>query len=138
MEHFEQAYSSLFAYQVQPVDPRLTYCLVHATAAINGKGNESTVVDSEAIATQLRENLFTVLGYAFDGESCFNRLPDGFQDVWEGQLSYGPLDSFSGTQLLIPVVISDPLHISGRIRYRLLSSDFRIGVNKDLRAFQYC
>jgi hypothetical protein len=55
MEHFEQTYSSLFVYQVQPVD------LVHATAVIDGKGNESTIVALEATATQLEESLFTVL-----------------------------------------------------------------------------
>jgi hypothetical protein len=81
MEHFKQAYSSLFVYQVQPVDPRLTCCLVHATAAIHGKGNESTTVALEAISTQLRERLFTVLEYAFDGDQCFNRLHNGFQDA---------------------------------------------------------
>jgi hypothetical protein len=81
MERFEQTYSSLFVYQVQPVGPRLTCCLVHAIAAINGEGNKSTIIALEAIAKQLRESLFTVLGHAFDGDSCFNRLHDGFQDA---------------------------------------------------------
>jgi hypothetical protein len=122
---------------VQPVDPRLTCYLLHATAAIHGKSNKSTIVALQAIATQLRESLFSVLGSAFDGDSCFNRLHDGFQDAWEGQLSSGPLDSFFTTQMRIPVVVSVPLHLLKRILYRLLSSDFRIGVNEDLRAFQY-
>jgi hypothetical protein len=39
MGHLEQTYSSLFVYQVQPVDPRLTCCLVHAIASINGRGS---------------------------------------------------------------------------------------------------
>jgi hypothetical protein len=42
-QHFDRAYSSLFVYQIQPLDPKLTCCVIHATAAINGKGNESTV-----------------------------------------------------------------------------------------------
>jgi hypothetical protein len=78
MKHFEQADSLLFVYQVQPIDPRLKCCLVHATAAINGNGNESTIVALEAIATQLRESLFTVLGYTFDDDLYFNCLHDGF------------------------------------------------------------
>jgi hypothetical protein len=110
MEHFEQAYSSLFVYQVQPVDPRLTCYRVHTTAAINGKGDERIIIALEVIATQLRESLFTVLGYVFDGDLCFNRLHNGFQDAWEEQLSSGPLDSFFRTQMLIPVAVSDPLH----------------------------
>jgi hypothetical protein len=96
---------------VQLADPRLTYCLVYATVVIKGKGGESTVVALEAIATQLRDSLFTVIGYGLEGDSGFNRLHDGFQDVWEGKLSSGPLDSFFGTQMLIPVVVIDPLHL---------------------------
>jgi hypothetical protein len=119
--------------RILPVDPRLTCCLVHTTAAIDEKGNEGTIVALEAIATQLRKSLFTVLGYTIDGNSCFNCLHDGFQDAWEGKLSSGPLNSFFETQMLIPVVVSDPLHLLKRIQYRLLSSDFRIGVNEDLR-----
>jgi hypothetical protein len=135
MEHFERVYSSLFRCQVQPVDPRLACCLIYATAATNRKGNERIIIALQASATQLRESLFSVLGYAFNGGSCFNRLHDGFQDTWEEQLSSGPLDSFFGTQMLIPVVVSDSLHLFKRIRYRLLSSDFRIGVKEDLRPF---
>jgi hypothetical protein len=37
--------------------------------------------------------------------------------------------------MLIPVLVADPLHPLKPIRYRLLSSDFRIAVNEDLRAF---
>jgi hypothetical protein len=37
--------------------------------------------------------------------------------------------------MLIPVVVSDPLHLLKWIWYRLLSSSFRIGVNEDLRTF---
>jgi hypothetical protein len=123
---------------MQPVDPRLTCYLIHATTGRNGKGHGSTIVALEAITTQLKKRLFTVLGYAFDGASRFNPLHDGFQDAWERQPSSGPLDSFFGTQMLIPVAVSDPLHPLKRIRPRLLSSDFRIGVNEDLRAFQFC
>jgi hypothetical protein len=42
MEHFEQAYSSFLCTECS--QSRLTCCLVHATAAINGKGNESIIV----------------------------------------------------------------------------------------------
>jgi hypothetical protein len=33
--------------------------------------------------------------------------------------------------MVIPLVISDPLHILKRIRYCLLSANFRIGVDND-------
>jgi hypothetical protein len=61
-QHFDHAYSSLLVSQIQPIDPRFTCCLVHAPAAISGKGNEWTVVTLEAIAAKLRNTGFTVPG----------------------------------------------------------------------------
>jgi hypothetical protein len=70
MEHFEQAYSSLFLYQVQPVELRLTCCLVHTTVAINGKRNESTIFALRAIVTQLRESLLCYTLYKAADTRC--------------------------------------------------------------------
>jgi hypothetical protein len=91
-------------------------------------------VTLETIAAQLRNAGFTVLGCAFNGDSCFNSLHDGFQNAWEEKLSSGSLNFFE-TQMMLSVVMSDPLHLLKRIRYRLLSADFRINVNGDERDF---
>jgi hypothetical protein len=91
--------------------PRFTCYVVHATAAISGKGSESTVTMLEILAEKLRETPFSRLEYAFVGDSCFNSLYDGFQDAWEGQLSSGQLSSFFGRHMVIPLVIFDPLHL---------------------------
>jgi hypothetical protein len=80
-QYFDRVYFSIFVYQIQPINPRFTCCLVHATAAISGKENEGTVVMLEAIAEKLRNASFTVLGYAFDSDSCFNSLHNGFQNA---------------------------------------------------------
>jgi hypothetical protein len=87
--HFDQVYSSLFVDQIQPLDPRFTCRIVHATAAINGKGNENTVTMREITAEKLRETPFSLLEYGFAGDSCFNSLHDDFQNAWEEQLSSG-------------------------------------------------
>jgi hypothetical protein len=39
-EHFDRADTSLFVYQIQPIDPKFTCCLVHVAAAVSGKGTE--------------------------------------------------------------------------------------------------
>jgi hypothetical protein len=80
-QDFDRADCSLFVYQIQPIDPRFTCRLVHATAAVRGKGNEGTVVTLDAIAAKLRNADFTVLGYAFDRDFCSNSLHDGFQNA---------------------------------------------------------
>jgi hypothetical protein len=97
----------------------------------NEKGNESTATIREIIAEKLRETPFSLSEYAFDGESCFNSLHDGFPNAWEEQLSSGELSSLFGRRMVIPLVISDPLYLLKRIRYRLLLADFRISVNRD-------
>jgi hypothetical protein len=94
LSHFDRAYSLLFVYQIQPINPRFTCRLVHATSAINGKGNEGTVMTLEAIAAKLRDASFPVLGYAFDGDSYFNSLHDGFENAWEEKLSSGTPNFF--------------------------------------------
>jgi hypothetical protein len=114
-EHFDRAYTSLFVYQIQPINPKFTCCSVHVAAAISGKGTEITVATRESIARDFNNSVFSVLGYAFDGDSCFGRLHDGFQSAWEEQLSSGPFGAFLGTKMVMPLVISDPLHILKRI-----------------------
>jgi hypothetical protein len=74
-----------------------------------------TVATMESIARDFNHSVFRVLGYAFDGDCCFGRLHDGFQSVWEEQLSSGSFDAFFGTKTVMPLVISDPLHILKRI-----------------------
>jgi hypothetical protein len=86
-QHFDQVYLSLFVSQIQPLDPRFTCCVVHATGAING--NENTVTILEIIAERLRETPFSLLRYAFDSDFCFNSPHDGFRNVWEEHLSSG-------------------------------------------------
>jgi hypothetical protein len=53
------------------------------TAAVSGKGTKMTVANLESIARDLNNLVLSVLGYAFDGDSCFGRLRDGFQNAWE-------------------------------------------------------
>jgi hypothetical protein len=132
VQHFDRAYSSLFVDQIQPLDPKFT-CCVHATTAINGNENGSTVTMLKIIAEKLPETPFSLLGCAFDGDSCFDSLHDDFQNAWEKQLSSGRLSSFFGRHMVIPPVIGDPLHLLKRIRYGSLSADFRMGVNGDER-----
>jgi hypothetical protein len=50
-----------------------------------------------------------------------------------GKTLFQNREFFLETQTILSVVISDPLHLLERIRYRPLSVDFRIGVNGDER-----
>jgi hypothetical protein len=84
-QHWDAAYSSLFVYQLQPLTPELACCAVHVVKVTNGKGNDRTVGKLEEIAEILDLKGFLIIGDAFDGDSCFNRLHSELQKHWNIQ-----------------------------------------------------
>jgi hypothetical protein len=124
--HWKQAYSNLFAFHLQPVDPDLPCCVIHVYPARNGKGNPETVRKLLELRDKLETQFgFKVRGLAFDGDSCWNGLHDAFADEWKTLLVNSPQGAFPtlltvARLLLDRVVICDPLHLLKRIRYRLL------------------
>jgi hypothetical protein len=78
-ENFDQAYTSLFVYQIQRLDRKLTYCVVYANPAVNGKGNRETIVGLQSILEMVGSSIFKTIGYAFDGDSCFSGLQTEFR-----------------------------------------------------------
>jgi hypothetical protein len=125
--HWKQAYSNLFVFHLQPVDPALPCAVIHLYPAENGKGNPDTVSKLLELRNKLeREFGFTVRGLAFDGDSCFNALHDEFAAFWKDLLRSHPQRAFSGLHDIAQmiwdrlIIICDPLHLLKRIRYRLL------------------
>jgi hypothetical protein len=91
-QQWDDAYSSSFVDQVEPIAARLTCCLVYIVPVVNGKGNHVTVATLRSIAETLERRVFKILGYPFDGDSCFNALHDAFQASWPQYLSpFGPI-----------------------------------------------
>jgi hypothetical protein len=73
-QHWNAAYTSSFVYQVQPLSPELTCCVIHVVNAGNGKGNQQTVGKLEEITETLDTKGFQIIGSASDRGSCFNQL----------------------------------------------------------------
>jgi hypothetical protein len=81
--HWDQAYSALFAFQLQPLHPRLPCAIIHVEATINGKGTTGTIEKLLQLKTILeRDHCYRICGVAFDGDSCFNHLHDQFASQW--------------------------------------------------------
>jgi hypothetical protein len=118
--HWKDAYSDLFAFQMQPVDPALPCCVIHVYPAENGKGNLQTVETLLALKERLEvDYAFSVVGLAFDGDSCFGRLHEEFANQWRAAILENP--QVVPRIVFKPLVICDPLHLLKRIRYRLLA-----------------
>jgi hypothetical protein len=125
-EHWTHAYSSLFVFQIQPLDPRLHCGIIHVLPAINGKGT-SEIVSRLFDLRKLLQTEFhmDVCGVAFDGDSCFNTTHQNYSQTWIRRMS-DRSDSIPDMPVR-PVVICDPLHLLKRIRYRWVTSTFSIG-----------
>jgi hypothetical protein len=135
-KNWNSAYSSLFVHQVQPTVPNLTCCAIHCVATTNGKGNPATVAKLKEMAGILGTKGFNILGYAFDGDSCFDPLHSGFMDQLKSELRKSQsVDEFFTSFSGFPLIISDPLHILKRFRYRFLAADFQIGFGPDENIF---
>lgn len=125
-DHWDETYSALFAFQLQPLNPMWPCSIIHTMPAMNGKGTEEVTQKllelKDALTNQFH---FSVVGLAFDGDSSFNRLHDEFRAGWMPLLS---ASSPFPSHIPHPVIISDPLHVLKRIRYRWVSAVFTIGV----------
>jgi hypothetical protein len=69
-------------YQLQPLTLELACYAVHVFKAANGKWNDRTVGKLDKIAEILDSKGFRIIDYAFDGDSCFNRLHSELQQHW--------------------------------------------------------
>jgi hypothetical protein len=92
--------------------------------AVNGKGTLEIVRKLEQIKDLLSRNCFDIVGYAFDGNSCYNRSHRQFQESWRCQ-SRQFQDPRGLIDMPVPslLVYSNILHVLKRIRYRLVPFD---------------
>jgi hypothetical protein len=122
-EHWDSTYTALFVFQIQPLRPDLTCCVVHVIPAVSGRGNNETVEILHAGKSMLADRFgFLVRGFGFDGDSCLNAVHTELHHVWTMSMV---ADSLPATlphgQVLI---FSDPLHLLKRLRHRFVSSEF--------------
>jgi hypothetical protein len=120
--HWKKAYSALFVFHIQPMSNQFTCWVVHAIQAAGGKGTPEIVINLEQIRKLLTAYGFRILGYGFDGDSCYDRVHREFQENWKRRL-YQLRDQGELFKMPIPslLVSSDPLHILKSIRYRLVA-----------------
>jgi hypothetical protein len=124
VRHWNEAYWALFVCQVQPISHQFTRRAVHVIQAVNGKGTPEIVIKLERTKNLLSQNCFDIVGYAFDGDSCYNRLHRQFQESWRCQ-SRELQDPHGLFDMPVPSLFgcSDLLHVLKRILYRLVSFD---------------
>ena len=108
-----------FIYQFQPLNASGRCVVVYVEPSNTGKATLREIERLTMLKSALQECNLRVEGFAFDGDSAYARLHDEFFNgyytrlVHDYQLSYQDIQG--------PVIVSDPLHLLKRARYRLLS-----------------
>jgi hypothetical protein len=134
-QHWDATCLSLFVYQLQALTPDLACCAANVVKATNGKRNDRTVGKLEEIAEILDLKGFRIIGYAFDGNSCFSRLHSELEQHWNIETFEEATPNMIFNTRARRLIVTDPLHILKRIRYHFLSGPFRFGVGHDQTEF---
>lgn len=118
-ENWKDALAAAFVFQLQPLSPDLPNLIIHIMPHIHGKASVDQVLNLDYFRDILKRNKITIKGYAFDGDSAYSKLHEKYfyhyaerVFVADNAFSVSPNDHLR--------IISDPLHIFKRVRYRLL------------------
>jgi hypothetical protein len=86
-DHWDEAYSAIFAFQIQLLHPESLCLVIHVVPATTGKGNETVVNKFISLGHRLQDDFgFHLAGLAFDGNSCFNSLHMDFERQWMSRI----------------------------------------------------
>jgi hypothetical protein len=129
-EHWDDAYTALFAFQVHPLHPDLPCSIVHTMPATDGKGTPEVVERLLALEDSLTHRFgLSVVALAFDGDAAFNDLHEVFRERWRPRIVREcPLIPLNAD---LSVIICDPLHLMKRVGSRWVSGGFSIGFGRD-------
>lgn len=110
-----------FVYYYQPLNAYSRPFTVYLEPSTQGKATGVQIDRLAAIEQILTEKGFPVVGIAFDGDSTYANLNRGFFDAYYQRIRMDA-DFSNFSEIFHRSVISDPLHLLKRARYRLLSS----------------
>ena len=128
-EAYEKYVSSLgnktitdsFVYMYQPLYSNAKCFTVFIEPSTQGKATGFQIDRLSELSELLQEHGFPIEGFAFDGDTAYSRLHTNFFNEYQNLVSQN-----SGLRNLSVIearsVVSDPLHLLKRARYRLLSS----------------
>ena len=127
LENHKALISDAFVFQFQPVNTSIKSFITHILPSTQGKATEHTVELLEQIRDELMKSNFTTIGYAMDGDTTYQKLHKMFYNEYSVRVRKDPMfGNFSG--ISPKLVISDPLHLLKRARYRILGSEVHLGL----------
>lgn len=120
-QHWDEVLTAAFVYQLQPLSGNFSNFIAFIQPASNGKAGSTQVETLNAIREICSKNKVTIKVFSFDGDNGYmafhNEYFDGYCRRFEKSLHI--IDASPKHKLRI---ISDPLHILKRVRYRLVQN----------------
>ena len=115
-----------FVYHYQPVAADVPCRTIFVEPSTQGKATAREIDRLGSLADILDESGFPVRGFAFDGDSTYRKLHNMFFSSY-CQIA---INNVSFSEFTVPgrVMVSDPLHLLKRARYRLLSATVHSGM----------
>ena len=91
-----------------------------------GKATDREVEMLQILKNKLEGSIFKIIGFAFDGDTTYNKLHvDFFSNYYNKIKDNNKFNNFSDINGM--PIISDPLHLLKRARYRILSHNVHSG-----------
>ena len=128
-QHHPALISDAFVFQFQPVNASLKSLVVHVCPSSQGKATEKTVELLYDIDARLQDVNLAVIGYGMDGDTAYAKLHNNFYNVSLRHIKDDPLFA-NFSDVTGKLIISDPLHLLKRARYRLLATNIHIGLTE--------
>ena len=129
-EKLDTIISDAFVFQVHPLSAVLRPFVVHVHPSTQGKATNTEVDLLGAISEALGEAGVNVIGFAMDGDSTYRKLHKVFFSEYEDKVRKN--ESFENfSQIASRLIVSDPLHVLKRARYRLLGSCVHTGLTNN-------
>lgn len=116
-----------FVYYYQPFASEVPPQIILVDPSTQGKATAREIDRLGSLASLLEEFGFPVTGFAFDGDSTYLKLHRTFFNSYYLDAALNVSFSFASSGRMI---VSDPLHLLKRGRYRLLSSNIHAGFQK--------
>ena len=126
-EKLNSIISDAFVFQFHPLNAAHRPFVVHIHPSTQGKATNTEVELLDKISEILERAGIKVIGYAMDGDSTYRKLHKMFfSEYGERVRKDASFVNFSGIGSRL--IISDPLHVLKRARYRLLGSRVHTGL----------
>ena len=120
-----------FVYQFQPLNASMRCITVFVEPSTTGKASSREVSRLYDLKKRLADFNLTVVGFAFDGDSAYSKMHERFFHGYSMNVSHDVCFQYDAIET--PLIISDPLHLLKRARYRLVSKNIDIGMSGEER-----